>query len=443
MKWFIEKFSEFGNRPAVIDRGYTYSYSGLYAQILSTTREFNAKKQEPTGVIVLHGRLSFNLIAAFFALFELNQVIAVIAENDAEHLIKINILKPSVLIKINEEKYEISNKPYQAGSGIIQALIRSGQSGMVLFTSGTTGKPKAILHNLDTLFEKYRRNYTKYLNCLPLLGIDHIGGFDILLSQMAIGAAITIPDERTPQDIAAAIARHRVNVISATPTFLNLLLVSEAYKEYDLSSLSIIGYGSEPMPEWLLKKLQDTFPKVTFQQKYGISETNAIRIKSKSSDSLFFKINDPQVEYQIVDSELWIKSPNIFKGYIDGEQHENPGEWYETGDLVECDEEGYIRILGRKSEIINVGGEKVFPTEVESLIMQLPFVKDCRVSAEKNLVTGNIVVADIVSISPSDINFQKAEIRKYLLDRIERFKIPVKINFIESIEYSNRLKKKR
>ncbi len=443
MKWFLEKFMEFNDRPAVIDKGKTYSYSELYTQILTITRNLQSFDLNSPGVVTLKGRFSFKLIASFFALFENNHTIAILAENDNEWLSKTNLLEPDASINIIEEQTAIIKLSFHARSGLMKSMIVSGHSGMVLFTSGTTGKPKAILHDLDILLEKYRRNYIKDLNCLPLLGIDHIGGFDILSSLMAIGATITIPEDRSPQGIAAAIERHKVNVISATPTFLNLFLLSEVYKEFDLTSLSIIGYGSEPMPEWLLKQLNHTFPGVSLQQKYGISETNAIRIKSKSDKSLFFKIDDPQVEFQIVEHELWIKSPNVFHGYLGDKENETCDGWYKTGDIVEKDDEGYLHILGRKSDIINVGGEKVFPSEIEQVIIQLPYVNDCRVYAEKSLITGNIVVADIHSTSTIDLNDQRKEIRKYLLDRIARHKIPVKINFVESIEYSDRLKKKR
>jgi acyl-CoA synthetase (AMP-forming)/AMP-acid ligase II len=111
--------------------------------------------------------------------------------------------------------------------------------------------------------------------------------------------------------------------------------------------------------------------------------------------------------------------------------------------MVETDDEGHIRILGRKSDIINVGGEKVFPSEVESVLMQLPFITDCQVSAAKSTITGNVVVAKVVSTSGLPLAEQKQEIRKFLLDRLSRYKVPVKISIVESIAYNERMKKIR
>jgi len=444
MKWLPEKFGTFADRTAIIDKGQVFSYGDLCSKIKSYIGIF--ENHIAAGQIVaLSGKYSFETIAAFFALYELNQVISLFTDEEGTELeFKLKILQPGIVIEIQGDKCVISKRDSNQKNKLIQSLKQSGDSGLVLFTSGTTGEPKAILHNLDALVSQYKREYIKDLNIIPLLGFDHIGGLDMMLSQLAIGATLTIPENRTPRYICETIEKYRVNVISGSPTFLNLLLLSEAYRDCDLTSLQIIGYGSEPMPEWLLGKLNLTFPWVTFQQKYGLSETNAVRIRSKSKNSLFFRIDDPSVDFNVIENELWLRSPSVFSGYLDAQDDSASVDgWFNTGDMVETDNEGYIRIIGRKSDIINVGGEKVFPAEIESLLLQLPFVADCQVFAEKSIITGNIIVAEVVSTSDLPIARQKQEIRKFLLERINRYKVPVKLFFVDAIAYNNRMKKIR
>jgi acyl-CoA synthetase (AMP-forming)/AMP-acid ligase II len=444
MKWLPEKFETFTGRPAIIDKGHIFSYDDLRSQISHYSEIF--KSQITAGhTVALVGTYSFETVSAFFALYESNQIISLFTGEEGTELdFKMATLQPDFVIKFQGNECKVSIRESNQNHPLVQSLRKSQNAGLVLFTSGTTGEPKAILHNLDQLIDGYKRDYTKDLNIIPLLGFDHIGGMDMMLSQLAIGATITIPENRTPKTICETIERYRVNVISASPTFLNLLLLSESYTDYDLSSLRIIGYGSESMPAWLLERLNTVFPWVSFQQKYGLSETNAIRIRSKSKDSLFFSIDDPLVEHKVVENELWLRSPSVFTGYLDVNASSNTDDgWFNTGDMVETDDEGHIRILGRKSDIINVGGEKVFPSEVESVLMQLPFITDCQVSAAKSTITGNVVVAKVVSTSGLPLAEQKQEIRKFLLDRLSRYKVPVKISIVESIAYNERMKKIR
>lgn len=444
MKWLLNKFETFADRPAIIDKGQIYSYHDLIYEIKFLVEYFHQQINRGQTVALI-SNYSAKSIAAFFALYEENQIITLITEDNIVELdFKLNILQPKIIIELINDRFAISRRIAENENKLISALTKSANSGLVLFSSGTSGNPKAIVHNLDLLFNKYKRDYTKVLNIIPLLGFDHIGGLDILLSQLSIGATITIPENRTPECICETIEKYNVNVISASPTFLNLMLISEAYKDYDLSSLQIIGYGSEPMPDWLLQKLNAIFEGVSFQQKYGLSETNALRIKSKSKNSLFFKLDDSSVEYKIVENELWLRGSSIFTGYINEMNDSLAGDgWFRTGDMIETDNEGYFRILGRKSDIINVGGEKVFPSEIESALLQLPFIKDCQVSAEKSVITGNIIIAHVVSTSELPFPEQKQEIRKFLLNKLERIKIPVKFIFIDSIQYNERMKKIR
>ncbi|HCN11554.1 MAG TPA: o-succinylbenzoate--CoA ligase, partial [Chryseobacterium sp.] len=173
-------------------------------------------------------------------------------------------------------------------------ITDKNQSGLVLFSSGTTGEPKVMVHNLTELAESFAQpKKTRNLNFLLFLMFDHIGGINTLLNCLNNGSAITLPENRNPAYILDLIQTQKVQILPTSPTFLNLMLMNENFADYDLSSLKMITYGTERMPQTLLNKLKERIPSVKFLQTFGTSETGILRTESKSSTSLFFKIVDP------------------------------------------------------------------------------------------------------------------------------------------------------
>jgi acyl-CoA synthetase (AMP-forming)/AMP-acid ligase II len=118
--------------------------------------------------------------------------------------------------------------------------------------------------------------------------------------------------------------------------------------------------------------------------------------------------------------------------------------WFHTGDAVEVNGD-YLRILGRKSEQINVGGEKVYPTEVENVILELPSVADVTVYGEKNPITGEIVCADITPASKAGEAARElvTKVKEHCRSKLQRYKVPVRINIVDDRTYSDRFKKVR
>ncbi|XUP89235.1 AMP-binding enzyme [Campylobacter coli] len=149
------------------------------------------------------------------------------------------------------------------------------------------------------------------------------------------------------------------------------------------------------MPDALLEKLRKVFSNVRFHQTFGTSE---VGITQTSTYNDFIRLEN--VDYKIVNNELYIKSKTQSLGYLnsDNSSFGNDG-YFATGDLVEtCMHQGkeYIKIIGRNKEMINVGGEKVLPSEVEEVILKLPYIKDCLVFGENNAITGQSVSLKVV-----------------------------------------------
>jgi acyl-coenzyme A synthetase/AMP-(fatty) acid ligase len=301
-----------------------------------------------------------------------------------------------------------------------------------------------MIHDLNNLIDSYQNKKGKKLVFLMFLMFDHIGGLNTLLNCLSMGVTMVFPESRDPELVARLIEKYKVNILPASPTFLNLILISEAQTRYDMSSLRMITYGTEPMPESLLAKLKDTFGRVKFLQTFGTSETGITQTLSKSSNSTFIKIDDPNTEYKIIDGELWIRSKTQIMGYLNSsmERFTDDG-WFKTGDLVEEAEDGYIKIVGRNKELINVGGEKVLPSEVESVLFQIPDLMDCIVYGEPNPITGQMVTAKVLFKDAIKTSEAKKRVVSFCQDKLDRYKIPAKVVLMSESEYSDRFKKKR
>ncbi len=435
-----------GNATAIIDRDRAYSYRELSESVERWCERLEESGLRQGDVVAIHADYSFEAITLFFALAELGAIVVPIISEVAQEVDKrLRLAEADWVLERDDgtmraRKIERQN----AHHCLLEKVRERGHSGLVLFSSGSTGEPKAMLHDLDVLLGVYEGKGVKPHNILVFLTFDHIGGIDTMLRALSVGGTLTIPDARTPEAICQAVANHRVEVLPASPTFINLLLLSGLHRRYDLGSLKIVAFGAEPMPAPLLKRVAENFPGVKLQQKFGTSETNAIRVRNEEDNALYFKIDDSNVEYKVVDGELWLKSRTQVLGYLnapmDGFTEDG---WFKTGDMVEMDEKGRMRIVGRDKEVINVGGEKVFPSEVEAVLLQMPEIDDVMVYGEPNAITGEGVSADIVASGEIDRRGMKKAIRKFCKEKLDGYKVPSKINLVDRTAFGERFKKIR
>ena len=449
--WLNERIQSFAERPFLSLNENHYTYTDLSKAIQDAKDRFTHAGIQAGHIAVLNGDYTLNAIAALLALFEIKAMVAPIA-TDAEN-------ERQQRIQASNAQWEIctdSNSPYSIQAlksqeethPFVASLKENQEAGLILFSSGSTGKPKAMIHSADRLLFSFQNKRPKNLNILIFLLFDHIGGLNTLFNGLSTGALIVAPENRDPETIAQAIQSHKVKLLPASPTFLNLLLISGVPSKYDLSSLRFITYGTEPMPQSLLERIKETFPKTKLIQTFGTSETGISQTTSRSSTSTLIKFDDPNTEYKIVDGELWLRSKSQILGYLNHEMSRFTKDgWFKTGDLLEPatkqEGEGYFRIVGRKQEMINVGGEKVTPSEVESTLLEIPEIADCLVYAESNAITGQIVAAEIVLKANCEQKTIKRTIKNYCRSKLSPYKVPVKIYFKEATNFSNRYKKMR
>src|SRR5262249_33714875 len=161
--------------------------------------------------------------------------------------------------------------------------------GLVLFSSGSTGRQKAAVHDLDGLLKKFQVRRHCY-RTLVFLQLDHIGGINTLFYTIANGGVGVLAHRPVAPGGCRAVSRPRVALLPTAPTFLNLLLLSEEPTRHDLSSLKLITYGTEPMPEITLKRVGAAFPGVKLLQTYGLSELGILRSQSRDDGSLWMRV---------------------------------------------------------------------------------------------------------------------------------------------------------
>ena len=445
--WLMDRMRAADEKVSVVTGARRYTYRQLCDAVECAMGVLTEHRVQGGEVVAMRGDYSFQGVALFLALATNGNIIVPIATRNEQEIaerVQASFADREIVLQDGERIDVISCRREGRQHQLVEELQRSLRAGLILFSSGSTGKPKAMIHNLDTLLETYRIRKEKRVTILVFLLFDHIGGLNTLLNALAMTATIVVPARRDPEHVCKLIEQHGVNVLPTSPTFLNLLLVSGAHRRFSLHSLRLITYGTEPMPESLLDRLKAAFPRVRFLQTFGTSETGIAVTSSRSSRSTFLRFDDPQYESKIVHGELWLRSRTQIMGYLNaGMENFTEDGWFKTGDLVEEQEGSYFRVIGRATEIINVGGVKVSPSEVESALLQMAGIQACLVYGEPNALTGQTVVADVVLRPDIDPSQAKKEVRRFLSARVDAYKIPTKVNVVEQMTCSDRFKRNR
>ena len=285
--------------------------------------------------------------------------------------------------------------------------------GIIFFSSGTTGRPKAILHDFRNFLVRYAVPRPA-LRTLNFLLFDHAGGINTLLHTLFNSGVVIVPRERAPEAIAADMIRHSVELLPATPTFLRMMLLAGLFDEDCYPALRVITYGTERMDQSTLDRLCAQLPRVDFRQTYGLSELGVFQVKTRARDSLWMKIGGDGIETRIVEGVLHIRSDNRMLGYLNAPSPFVDG-WYDTGDIVEEDD-GYIKVVARAKEIINVGGLKILPGEVERIALLYPGVLRAKAHGVSNPITGQHIelIAEPEPGASLDRRALMAHFRKHL-----------------------------
>jgi acyl-coenzyme A synthetase/AMP-(fatty) acid ligase len=426
----------------ITDQNGSYAFSELVNQI-NEFKNLLSNKIRNHDRVLIHSDYTFHSISLLVSLSDFNiNIIPLVKTTESEFQEKVESVSPHWILSFDDNKLNIQKSiSTLKNDEVFNDVSKKGDTGIILFSSGTTGKPKVMIQNLTKIISSIKTpRRQKSLRFIVLLMFDHIGGLNTLFNCLINGSPFVIPEDRSPSLVISLINKHQINILPTTPTFLNLLMIDENFDSSKLKSLKLITYGTERMSEVILNKLNLNLPKVKLLQTFGTSETGILKTQSKSSNSLFFKIVDDGKEFKIVGDELYLRSKTQVNGYVNhnNDNFLNDG-WYATGDIVETDEDSYIKVIGRKNKLINVGGLKVLPKEIEDVINIVNGVDDSTVFSEPNNLIGNIVCAKIFT-QLENTKELKTKIKSVCRKNLDKYKVPVKLYF-EKLEMTNRGKK--
>jgi len=441
--WLPPRLRQWGDKQALIWNDAVYTFGKLCIDRDAWLRRLADHAVEPGETLAICGEYSPNFCAALLAALQNRNIIIPFAPTTKprwRELMELAQVRCAIQFD-SDDNWSVTRFERTVTHPLLHDLKQRQAPGLVLFSSGSTGESKASVldfHQLLAKFEVVRPGYSTLVFLLP----DHIGGINTLLHGICQGGTIVTLCDRTPDAVCTAIQAHRIQLLPTTPTFLRMVLIADVIPRYDLSSLEVITYGTEPMPPSTLAAIRAVLPHVRFKQTYGLSEVGILPTRSRASDSVWLKLGANGFEHKIVNGMLWIRSPSAMLGYLNAPSPFDSDGWLNTQDIVECDGD-YIRILGRKSELINVGGDKIHPAEIENILLQIDNVKDATVRGQPNPVTGQVVAATITPRVPEDPHALKQRVRQFCRSRLQRHMVPAVINVISGEHHGARFKKSR
>jgi long-chain acyl-CoA synthetase len=471
--------ADMGDSPAVIYKDEPISYRELEARV---TRFANALADLGVGrddkvAIMLNNCPEF--IVTFFACSYLGAVAVPVnifcKERELEFLLRNSdavalVASPAFaefFSRIEEKpplfKWLIVNGPY--GEGMQFDELEAGASGEpvrvevgeedvaeILYTSGTTGVPKGtmltqgnLFFHADAIIQVLELNDED--RALMVVPMFHGYGITVMLCCFRVGTCFVLLDPFNAEEVFGAVEKHRVTFLPMVVAMYFMLFHNPEREKYDLSSLRIGISGASAMPAQLMHDASEAF-KIKILEAWGLTECSAsatIQRMNMPYKEGSVGLAHPGVDVEVMDEEggllgtdevgeLVIKGPLVMKGY-----YRNPAEteeallggWLHTGDMGYRDGDGYFFMVDRKKELVNVGGEKVFPREVEEVMYTHPAIAEAALLAQPHEKLGEVPVA-VVSLIPGS-SLPAEELIDFLSGRLARFKVPRKVVFMESL----------
>lgn len=315
------------------------------------------------------------------------------------------------------------------------------QTEWILLTSGTTGRPKLVVHTLLSLAGGLERSSAPAGQTLwsTFYDIRRYGGLQILLRALLTGTSLVLSSaQESTADFLTRAGSHGVTHISGTPSHWRRALMSPAARQITPEYVRLSG---EIADQAILNHLRSVYPQARIAHAFATTEAG-----------LAFEVNDgiagfptsaiqstPQVEMKVEDRSLRIRSARTAKHYL-GQPPltlKDAEGFVDTGDLIDL-RDGRYHFVGRRDGVINVGGLKVYPEEVEAVINRHPAVQVSLVQTKKNPITGALVVADVVlkmTLQPAnhDVRGLQQDILLLCRDALSSYKVPAAINFVPAL----------
>ncbi|MHC4378152.1 MAG: long-chain-fatty-acid--CoA ligase, partial [Planctomycetota bacterium] len=345
------------------------------------------------------------------------------------------------------------------------AKIDLDQIAVLQYTGGTTGPSKGAMlshrnlscnvQQIDAWFTGVEYGREVLLTALPLF---HVFGMSVCMN-FAIWAGacmVLMPNPRDFSMLVKAISKHKVTLFPGVPALFNGLNNFPGIENIDVSSVKSCFSGSAPIPPDVLERFEQ-LTGARIIEGFGMSETSPVShvnplwgkrkvgyvgIPVSDTEAKVVDVNDDSIEMpQGEEGELLIKGPQVMQGYWGREEataESLAGGWMHTGDLARIDEDGFFKIVGRKKDMINCSGLKVFPDEVDEVLMAHDDVLEAATIGVPDEKRGETVKSFLVLQPGRSLTTEQVE--AYCRENLAAYKVPREIEFIDELPKSSVLK---
>lgn len=438
------------NALAVVDRGVSHTYG-----FLNTVSKRIARELAQNHALRSHQRIGlrcrdgFNYVALALGILRANACFVPIAPEASrpEQNALVESLHLHGVITGSEEAGHFTFESMRTErEPAWQRDFEERNPALIRFSSGTTGDSKGVLLSHETIRARIAAANSGLAigagdRVLWVLGMAHHFAVSILL-YLRNGAAIVIPETHLAGDLLAAANAHGATVFYASP--FHYILLTAGNEKIHWPSLRLAVSTTAALAEDVARRFADAcgiYP----AQALGIIEVGLPFLNHVEPEKRYDSIGRPQPSFEVrlldndgrpvppgTPGQLLIKGPGLFDAYIDPWKNRNAalldGDWFSSGDLASVDEAGYYYLQGRSKTVINIGGMKFFPEEVEKLLCSHPSVTEARVSCRQHPHFGSISIAEVVAS-----NVTSAELLGHCRRNLARYKIPAEIVFVDSI----------
>ncbi|MFN2747506.1 MULTISPECIES: o-succinylbenzoate--CoA ligase [Bacillus] len=334
----------------------------------------------------------------------------------------------------------------QAGPLLTAAEIRLDDPATIMYTSGTTGRPKGVMqtfanHYFSAVSSALNLGLSENDRWLIALPLFHISGLSALFKSVIYGMTVVLHQKFAAEDVLHSINQHRVTIISVVQTMLSRLA---ACVESCPESLRCLLLGGGPAPFALLEECKSKQMPVV--QSYGMTETcsqiatlapeySILKLGSAGkplfASSIRIEKNGAQCRAG-EHGDIIVKGPTVMKGYLKNEAANEASfkeGWFKTGDIGYLDDDGFLYVLDRRSDLIISGGENIYPAEVEAVLLAHPSVLEAGVRGADDETWGKVPHAYLVVNEPVD----EQELLRFCKERLASYKVPKAFHFIDRL----------
>lgn len=462
--WLKKRAEVTPNRIALIVRDESYTFGQLYAYSLEYSRKFNQfgiRKGNKVGLLLSN---RFEMVVAIHAIMNIGGELILFNTRLSSNELSWQFQDSELDFLLSEEKYGDMIQEMNSAKVIfvenVPSLLENdefvaveeftlNQIATIMYTSGTSGFPKAVEQSygnhwysaVGSMLNLGLQENDRWLCTMPLF---HISGLSIILRGVIYGMTVILHEQFQEERVNRDIVKYEVTIVSVVTTMLNRLLEQMKEKEYP-SSLRCMLLGGGPAPLPLLEKCREK--DIPVYQTYGMTET-ASQIVTLSPEYSIEKLGSAgkalfsaqiMIHYDGREAkaneigEILVKGPNVTKGYRNRKAETElafENGWFKTGDMGYLDEEGFLYVVDRRSDLIISGGENIYPAEIEAILMKHEAVFEAGVTGCADDKWGEVPVA--FAVLQNNV-LEKDELINFCKKYLASYKVPRDIYFVEEL----------